>query len=157
MLAVPTPALGSHPQGLLLSIFCDGNRGKSGAQTKAGVRGTRMLRVETQESDEALVCRLEGRFTGDGAEQVRTLVTRCDNNLALIVDVTELLYIDAVGEDVLSLMKKLGGEFVAETAYARDICERLQLPLLGNYESKSRSSGNGNGNGRRATKNLRCR
>jgi anti-anti-sigma regulatory factor len=89
-----------------------------------------MLRVGTQQIDGALVCRLEGRFTGDGAEHVRLLVTRCDSKLELVVDLTEVLFIDAVGEDVLSFIKKLGGEFIAETSYARDICERLQLPVL---------------------------
>ena len=45
-----------------------------------------MLRVETEELDGALICRLEGRFVGEGAEQVRALVTRCDSNLQLVVD-----------------------------------------------------------------------
>ncbi len=103
-----------------------------------------MLRVEMQELDGALTCRLEGRFTGEGAEHVRLLVTRCDSKLDLVVDLTEVLYIDAVGEDVLSLVKKLGGRFVAETAYSQDVCERLQLPLVTNQKQLS-SGGNGNG------------
>jgi len=106
-----------------------------------------MLRVETQEIGGALVCSLEGRFTGEGAEHVRLLVTRCDSKLELVVDLTEVMFIDAVGEDVLLLIKKLGGEFVAETAYARDICERLQLPLVRNHEQNSELRGNTNGKG----------
>jgi hypothetical protein len=39
---------------------------------------------QTQELDGALICRLEGRFTGKGAEEVRTLVTRCDSKLELL-------------------------------------------------------------------------
>ena len=35
------------------------------------VRGAIMLRVETQQLDGALICRFEGRLTGEGAEQVR--------------------------------------------------------------------------------------
>lgn len=91
-----------------------------------------MLRVETKHLDGSLICRLEGRFTGEGAEDVRLLVTRCDSQLGLVVDLTEVMFIDAVGEDVLSFVKKLGAKFVAETSYAGDICERLQLPLLNN-------------------------
>jgi hypothetical protein len=34
-----------------------------------------MLRVETQQLDGTLICQLEGRFTGEGAEEVRRLVT----------------------------------------------------------------------------------
>ena len=89
-----------------------------------------MLRVQTQELDGALICRLEGRFTGEGAEQVRTLVTRCDSKPQLVVDLTEILFIDAIGEEVLSFVKKLDAQFIAETSYSRDICERLNLPLF---------------------------
>jgi hypothetical protein len=87
-----------------------------------------MLRVETQELDGALVCRLEGRFTGEGAEHVRMLVTQCHTDRKLVVDLTEVMYIDAVGEKLLLLLKRLGAHFVAETSYSRDICERLHLP-----------------------------
>ena len=114
-----------------------------------------MLRVETQELDGALICRLEGRFTGEGAEHVRLLVTRHGTKLELAVDLTEVMFIDAVGEDVLSLIKKLGGKFVAETAYARDICERLQLPLVRNHRQNLELPGNGNGNGHPPTTNSR--
>jgi hypothetical protein len=106
-----------------------------------------MLRVETQELDGALICMLQGRFTGDGAEQVRLLVTRWDSKLELVVDLTEVMFIDAVGEDVLLFVKKLGGEFVAETAYSRDICERLRLPSVCNHKQNSPRSANSDGNG----------
>ncbi len=88
-----------------------------------------MLRVDTKQSDGALTFKLEGRFTGEGAEEVRALVTRSHPELKLIVDLAEVMYIDAVGEKVLSFLKKLGAQFVSETAYSRDICERLGLPL----------------------------
>jgi anti-anti-sigma regulatory factor len=89
-----------------------------------------MLRVETQESVDALIFRLEGRFTGEGAEHVRTLVARSDNEMRLVIDLTEVLFIDALGEAVLSFLKRLGAQFVAETSYSRDVCERLHLPLV---------------------------
>jgi hypothetical protein len=108
-----------------------------------------MLRVQTQESDSTLICRLEGRFTGDGAEEVRTLVTRCDSKLELVVDLTDLMFIDAVGEEVLLFAKRLGAQFVAETAYSLDVCERLQLPLIGNGKSNTRVPCNSNGQGHR--------
>ena len=108
-----------------------------------------MLRVHTQELGGALICRLEGRFTREGAEEVRTLVMRCDSNLELVVDLTELMFIDAVGEDVLLFVKRLGAQFVAETSYSRDVCERLQLPLMGKRASNMQHRGNSNGNGHR--------
>ena len=116
-----------------------------------------MLRVETQELDGALICRLEGRFTGEGAEEVRALVTRCNSELELVVDLTDVLFIDAIGEEVLSFVKKLGAEFIAETSYSRDICERLNLPLVSKQKSNTHLSGNSDGNGRRPANDSRHR
>ena len=115
-----------------------------------------MLRVGTKQIDGAFICRLEGRLTGEGAEQVRLLVTRSDSTLAIVVDLTDIMFIDAVGEDVLLFVRKLGGNFIADTSYSRDICERLQLPLLRDRQPDSQpgtKDGNGprpgNGSGRR--------
>ena len=108
-----------------------------------------MLRVQTQESDNALICRLEGRFTGKEAEEVRTLVTRCDSNLELVVDLTDMLFVDAIGEEVLLLANRLGARFLAETSYSRDVCERLQLPVIAKGESNMHVPGSSNGNGHR--------
>ncbi len=108
-----------------------------------------MLRVQTQESEGALICRLEGRFTSKGAEEVRTLVTRCDSKLELVVDLTDVMFIDAIGEEVLLFVKRLGAQFVAETSYSRDVCERLQLPFIGKPKSNMQLPGNSDGNGNR--------
>jgi len=109
-----------------------------------------MLRVQTQELDGALICRPEGRFTGVGAEEVRTLVTRRDSKLELVVDLTDVMFIDATGEEVLLFAKRLGAQFVAETSYSRDVCERLQLPLIGKRKSNMEVPENSNGNGHRS-------
>src|SRR5208283_2750302 len=108
-----------------------------------------MLRVETQELDGGLSCMLEGRFTGKGAEEVRTLVTRCDSKLELVVDLTDVMFIDTIGEEVVLFVKRLGAQFVAETSYSRDVCERLHLPLVRNHKSNMQAPGNSNGDGHR--------
>jgi hypothetical protein len=108
-----------------------------------------MLRVETQQSDGALICRLEGRFTGEGAEEVSRLVTRCDSELELVVDLTDVMFIDAIGEQVLLFIKRLGAQFVAETSYSRDVCERLQLPFIGKHKSNLQVPVNSGGDGHR--------
>src|ERR1039457_422271 len=108
-----------------------------------------MLRVQTQELDGTLTCRLEGRFTGRGAEEVRTLITCCDSKLELVVDLTDVMFIDAIGEEVLLFVKRLGAEFVAENSYSRDVCERLQLPLLGTHKRNPHVSSGSGGNGHR--------
>jgi hypothetical protein len=115
-----------------------------------------MLRVQTQELDAALICRLEGRFTGEGAEEVRRLVTRCDSKLELVVDLTEVMFIDAIGEEVLLFVKRLGAQFIAETSYSRDICEQLNLPLVRTQKSNT-LSGNSDGNGHRPANDSRHR
>ena len=104
-----------------------------------------MLRVQTQELDGALICRLEGRFTSKGAEEVRTLITRCDGKPQLVVDLTDVLFIDTIGEEVLLFVKRLGAQFVAETSYSRDVCERLQLPLVRKQKSSTHMAGNSDG------------
>jgi len=116
-----------------------------------------MLRVQTQELDGALICRLEGRFTGEGAEEVRRLVTRCDSKLELVVDVTDVMFIDAIGEEVLLLVKKLGAQFTAENSYSRDICERLHLRLLRKQKSNTHLSRNSDGKGDRPANDSRHR
>lgn len=95
-----------------------------------------MLRTEMQDSDKALMVRLEGRFAADDAEQVRMLVTRCNVARKLVVDLTEVTFIDSVGEAALSFFSRLGAKFVAEDAYTLNVCERLHLPLARNGKGK---------------------
>jgi len=104
-----------------------------------------MLRVITSHTVDILTFKLEGRLTGERAEQVRTLVTRSNAEMRLIVDITELMFVDALGEEVLAFLKRLGATFLAQTAYSLDVCERLRLPLVPNQGSGTLSAGpNGN-------------
>jgi hypothetical protein len=104
-----------------------------------------MLRVITTHRVEILTFKLEGRLTGERAEQVRALVTRSNTEMGVVVDITELLFVDALGEEVLSFLKRLGAQFLAETAYSLDVCERLNLPLVPKQGSGPPSVGpNGN-------------
>jgi hypothetical protein len=102
-----------------------------------------MLRVEILDSADTLNLRLEGRFTGEDAEQTRMLLRRCAAGTRLVVDLTEVVFIDAVGEDVLSFFGRFGAQFIVPTSYTLDICERLNLPVVpaGNsHENTSRIS-----------------
>ena len=91
-----------------------------------------MLRVEVEKSDHTVILKLEGRLTAAGADHVRTLATRCPAQMKLVVDLTDVIFIDSVGEEALSFFRRFGAQFVAETSYSLDICERLQLPLARN-------------------------
>lgn len=88
-----------------------------------------MLRVEICDSADTLILRLEGRFTGDDAEYTRTLTTRFAASVKVLIDLTEVVFIDAVGEEVLSFLGRFGAEFVASNSYTLDVCERLNLPV----------------------------
>ncbi len=88
-----------------------------------------MLRIETQETPDTFIFKLLGRLKREGAEQIRSLATQCDGETKLLVDLTDVMFVDSAGEEVLSFVKRLGAQFIAETAYALDVCERLGLPL----------------------------
>jgi hypothetical protein len=84
---------------------------------------------------------LEGRMTGDDAEHVRTQITRCPVSVKLIVDLTEVAFIDNVGEQVLSFLGRLGAVFVAPNSYTLDVCERLNLSVAPNGISPENALG----------------
>lgn len=88
-----------------------------------------MLRVEIQDSANTVRLKFQGRLTGDDARNTRTLITRCFDGMTLLVDITDVTFIDSAGEVVLSFFGRFGAEFVAETSYALDMCERLHLRL----------------------------
>ncbi len=88
-----------------------------------------MLRVEMQDAAGTLVLRLYGRLTGEYVEHIQTLLMRCNPETTLIVDLTEVTFVDSAGEELLSAFAHRRGEFIAEDVYAKYLCERLQLPL----------------------------
>ena len=102
-----------------------------------------MLRFEIRDSAETWRITLEGRLTGVDAEHVRTQMTRCPASVKLIVDLTEVVFIDNVGEQVLSFLGRLGAEFVAPNSYTLDVCERLNLSIAPNGISPQNASHNG--------------
>ena len=88
-----------------------------------------MLRVEMHDSANTVRLKFEDRFTGDDAQNTCTLITRCFDGMTLLVDITDVTFIDSAGEEVLSFFGRFGAEFIAETSYALDVCERLHLCL----------------------------
>ena len=71
--------------------------------------------------------KMEGRLIGEWAEQARSLVTIDVVPKGLIVDLTEVSYIDSAGERLLSWLGSVGAVFVASGVYAPALCERLGL------------------------------
>ena len=88
-----------------------------------------MLRVRIEDCPSGLTLKLEGRFTGDDAENTRVLITRFRYGMRFVLDLTDVTFIDSIGEEVLSFFGRFGAEFVAPTSYTLDVCERRHLRL----------------------------
>ncbi|HEY1471766.1 MAG TPA: hypothetical protein VGF61_22195 [Candidatus Acidoferrum sp.] len=86
-----------------------------------------MLRAQFDRTNNNLVLTLEGRLVGVWAVQVKYLVSRHFVPNGLFVDISEVIYVDSVGEQLLLWLRDLHSRFVAKSCYARDVCERLQL------------------------------
>lgn len=106
-----------------------------------------MLRMEFFELPNHLKMRMEGRFVRDYAEHARTLIGHSKVPSNLVVDFSEVSFVDAIGEEVLLWFKEIGTTFIAESAYSRDVCDRLQLPMESKWPDPEHRR---NGNRRRA-------
>ncbi len=83
--------------------------------------------------DNTVLVRLDGRFVGSVAENARSLIARCRYPFQLVVDLSEVDVVDPAGEEALLWMSLLGGEFIARSFYALNVCERLHLPLTDKF------------------------
>ncbi len=86
-----------------------------------------MFRAEIRWLENGPTLKMEGKLAGDWAEQARTLVTKDLVPKGLVVDLTEVSYIDSAGEQLLKWLASVGAVFVARNVYAIGICERLRL------------------------------
>jgi len=89
-----------------------------------------MLRVEfDHDGNGTLTVRLLGRLVGIYAEDARVNLARYQFPATIMVDLSEVTFVDAFGERVLLWLGRLGAKFFAVNVYARSICERLQLQI----------------------------
>jgi len=89
-----------------------------------------MFRAEIHQLENGPILKMEGRLVGDWAEQAKSLVMRDSVPKRLMIDLTEVTYVDSVGDRVLKWFESIGAKFIAKGIYAAGICERLQLPTL---------------------------
>jgi hypothetical protein len=85
--------------------------------------------MEFSETPNGTTIRVQGRIVKDFAERASTLIGNSNDVSSLVVDLSNVTFVDAVGERVLSWLKEFGARFTADSAYCLDICERLNLPL----------------------------
>jgi len=88
-----------------------------------------MFRAQIQWLASGPTLKLEGKLVADWAERARCLVTKDVLPKDLIVDLTEVSYVDIAGEQLLKWLASAGAVFAGESLYAFAVCDRLRLPL----------------------------
>ena len=86
-----------------------------------------MFRAELRWLANGLTLKMDGKLVGEWAEQAQRLVTTEVVPKGLIVDLTDICYVDSAGERLLTWLGSVGAVFVAGNVYATAICERLGL------------------------------
>jgi hypothetical protein len=88
-------------------------------------RENRILRVEfSHDANGTVLLRLQGRLVGVYAEDARITMARYQVPQKVVVELTELTFIDSSGEDLLLWLDRIGTEFIADNVYCRAVCER---------------------------------
>ena len=93
-----------------------------------------MFRVEVVEASGGITMTVEGRFVGVYADEAKQLIVRRKIPADLTVDISEVTYVDSVGELALTWLRQIGAKFVADNSYSLDVCERLHLPVIKNRD-----------------------
>jgi hypothetical protein len=97
-----------------------------------------MFRAEIHWLADGPTLKMEGRLIGAWAEQAKSLVTKNVVPKGLMVDLSDVSYVDKRGEELLNWLGSIGAKFVATNVYAGGICERLNLPVLERPSSQHR-------------------
>jgi len=87
-----------------------------------------MFRAEIRWLENGPILKMEGKLADDWAKQARDLVTKDLVPKGLVVDLTEVSYVDSAGEQLLKWLASVGAVFVAGSVYAFAVCDRLRLP-----------------------------
>jgi ABC-type transporter Mla MlaB component len=95
-----------------------------------------MLAAEIRWLASGPTLKMKGTLGRDWAAQARSLVRKDVIPAGLLVDLTEVSYIDTAGEDLLKWLASMGAEFTADSIYAVHVCERLHLPFLENMTAR---------------------
>jgi anti-anti-sigma regulatory factor len=86
-----------------------------------------MFRAEIQWLADGPTLKMAGKLVGEWAEEARSLVTTDVVPKGMIVDLTDVSYIDSAGQRLLIWLGSVGAVFAATNVYAAAICERLGL------------------------------
>jgi hypothetical protein len=98
-----------------------------------------MLRITLPAASRSGSFILEGRLTGLWAKELLRVARAENPGQTKIFDLREVFYVDSQGEDVLRWLSGRGAKFIAESAYGKDLCTRLNLHRVGPSETGGNS------------------
>jgi hypothetical protein len=84
--------------------------------------------------------KMDGKLVGDWAEQARELLTTDVVPKGLIVDLTDVTYVDSAGGRLLSWLGSVGAVFAARGVYTIGVCEGLSLSLMPSIPARRHGS-----------------
>jgi hypothetical protein len=95
-----------------------------------------MFRAQIYQLADGPTLKMEGCLVAEWANEAKSLMTSAPVPKGLIVDITDVSYVDSMGEQVLAWLASVGASFTAGGVYAASVCERLRLPF---YDKPNRS------------------
>ena len=93
-----------------------------------------MLRITLPPANSSEAFILEGRLTGLWAQELLRVARGASQGNGDIFDLQEVFFVDSAGEDALRLLGGRGAKFITESAYGKDLCNRLKLRRVVNPE-----------------------
>lgn len=87
-----------------------------------------MLMITEQHNAEALIFRLAGALVGDWADELARCwvdATRSPEPQRVLVDLTEVVFVDETGKQLLTLMAQAGAELIASDVLMKSIVEEI--------------------------------
>jgi hypothetical protein len=97
-----------------------------------------MLRITLPTASHSGLFILEGRLTGLWAKALLRVARGTNQGYGNIFDLQEVFYVDSEGEEALRLLGSRGARFITESAYGKDLCNRLKLDRTGAPELDNR-------------------
>ena len=86
-----------------------------------------MLRITLPTESHSGLFILEGRLTGLWAQELLRVARRTNQSYGNIFDLQDVFFVDSAGEKALQLLGGRGARVITESAYGKDLCDRLKL------------------------------
>jgi hypothetical protein len=77
--------------------------------------------------------RMSGRMAEGCREEVEAFVGSHGALPGLVVDLSEVTFVDRAGEEALRWLSLLGAKFTADNSYGLHVCERLHLHIADSH------------------------